>query len=86
MVITNPKFDPQGFDILPNYGDQFTLTQSGRRHQSEPLKPGDYDLGYGVPDNWELTKATCDDGSPINAILVAAGEIVYCTFRYSKGA
>ncbi len=85
-VITNPKFDPQIFSILPNYGDQFTLTQSGQRHESLPLKPGDYELSYTVPDNWELTKATCDDGSEIDAISVGAGEIVYCTFRYSKGA
>ena len=85
-VITNPKFDPQRFNILPNYGDQFTLTQSGQRHESQPLKPGKYELSYTVPDNWELTKATCDDGSQIDAISVEAGEIVYCTFRYSKGA
>ncbi len=85
-VITNPKFDPQRFNIIPNYGDQFNLTQSGQRHESQPLKPGDYELGYTVPNNWELTKATCDDGSPIDAISVEAGEIVYCTFRYSKGA
>ena len=85
-VITNPKFDPQRFNILPNYGDQFILSQSGQRHESQPLKPGEYELGYGVPNNWELTKATCDDGSPIDAISVEAGEIVYCTFRYSKGA
>ena len=85
-VITNPKFDPQRFNILPDYGDQFALTQSGQRHESQPLKPGDYELGYTVPNNWELTKATCDDGSPIDAISVEAGEIVYCTFRYSKGA
>ena len=62
-VITKPKFDPQGFNILPNYGDQFTLTQSGQRHESQPLKPGEYELGFTVPDNWELTKTTCEDGS-----------------------
>ena len=84
-VITNPRFDPQRFNIVPNYGDQFSLTQSGQRHESQPLKPGKYELEYTVPDNWELTKATCDDGSPIDAISVEAGEIVYCTFRYSKG-
>ena len=86
VVITNPKFDPQSFIILPNYGDKFTLTQSGQRHESRPLEPGEYELDFTVPGNWELTKTTCDDGSPIDAISVEAGEVVYCTFRYSKGA
>ena len=78
-VITNPKFDPQRFNITPSYGDQFTLAHSDNRHESQPLKPGSE-----VPDQWELTKATCDNGSSIDAIEVEAGEIVYCTIRYSK--
>src|SRR5262249_10155725 len=42
--------------------------------------------GYGVsessvPPNWNLTNATCDDGSPIGNIDVSAGETVTCTFK-----
>ena len=85
-VITNAKSDGQRFNIIPDYGEEFTLFHAGPPHESQLLKPGVYELGYMVPDNWELTKATCDDGSPIDAISVEAGEIVYCTFRYSKGA
>ncbi len=94
-VITNPKSDGQRFSIIPDYGEEFTLFHAGPRHESQPLKPGVYELGYAVPDNWELTRVTCDNGSLIEAnseeaekiaISVEAGEIVYCTFRYSKGA
>ena len=93
-VITNPKADPQSFKIFPSYPElrDITLTD-GARYDSQPLKPGNYELVVSqVPDNWELTKATCDNGSSMDfetsvlAIELKAGEIVYCTFRYSKGA
>jgi hypothetical protein len=35
-----------------------------------------------VPEGWTLnaTATTCDDGSPTDAINIAAGEFVTCTF------
>jgi hypothetical protein len=33
---------------------------------------------------WDLTSATCSDGSPITAIVVSAGETVTCTFTNTK--
>ena len=91
----NSKSYDQKFNILPDYGKQFTLTHSGARHDSQSLKPGPYKLVVSeVPENWKLTKATCDDGSSITtieddgssilSIELEPDEIVYCTFRYSN--
>jgi hypothetical protein len=37
-----------------------------------------------VPEGWEQTSATCDDGSPPSNIAVSAGETVTCTFTNAK--
>jgi hypothetical protein len=44
------------------------------------LAPGTYDADETVPANWNLDSATCDDGSPIDAIDLSAGETVTCRF------
>ena len=41
---------------------------------------GTYSVAETVPDDWDLTTATCDDGSPVDAIDVAPNETVTCTF------
>jgi agmatine/peptidylarginine deiminase len=49
------------------------------------VAPGSgYSLSETVPSGWDQTSATCDDGSPVSDIDVAAGEIVTCTFANSK--
>ena len=37
-----------------------------------------------MPSGWDQTAATCDDGSPVSNIDVAAGETVTCTFANRK--
>ena len=37
-----------------------------------------------APAGWDLTSATCDDGSPMTNISVCAGETVTCTFTNRK--
>ncbi len=37
-----------------------------------------------IPAGWDLTSATCSDGSPVSAITVSFGENVTCTFTNSK--
>src|SRR5205085_7837986 len=39
-----------------------------------------YTLAGSTPSGWDLTSATCDDGSPVTNIDVSAGETVTCTF------
>ena len=48
------------------------------------LLPGTYDAAETVPTGWNLTNTTCDDGSPVTAIGVSAGETVTCTFTNAR--
>src|SRR5439155_356862 len=43
-----------------------------------------YSLSETVPSGWDLTSSTCDDGSTLSNIDVAAGETVTCTFTNRK--
>ena len=48
------------------------------------LAPGTYDVDEDVPAGWDLTSATCNDGSNVGSISVSAGETVTCTFTNTK--
>ncbi|WP_263405599.1 prealbumin-like fold domain-containing protein [Wenzhouxiangella sp. AB-CW3] len=52
----------------------------------ETLPPGTYAVSETVPNGWRLDSATCDDGSPVSAIELEAGESVTCTFNNSQRA
>ena len=43
-----------------------------------------YSLSETVPSGWDQSSATCDDGSPVSNISIAAGEVVTCTFTNAK--
>jgi len=45
---------------------------------------GTYSVSEAAVTGWTSTPTNCSDGSPINAIAVAAGEIVTCTFTNTK--
>ena len=45
---------------------------------------GTYSASETVPAGWDQTSATCNDGSPVSAINIAAGENVTCTFTNQK--
>lgn len=49
----------------------------------ETRAPGTYAVSETVPDDWQIDSATCDDGSPVDAIGLQAGESVTCTFTNS---
>ena len=67
------------FDGDISDGTDFTL-MGGQSFDSGPLVPGTFAVNEIVPDGWSLVSAACDDGSPIAAIVLAAGETVTCTF------
>ena len=45
---------------------------------------GTYSVSETVPAGWDQTSATCNDGSPVSAINIGAGENVTCTFTNQK--
>jgi len=84
--------DAQDFTFTNNFGNgnpaSFALdddadgTLSNTR-DSEVL-PGTFAVSEGAVGGWDLTSATCSDGSPVSAIVVSAGETVTCTFVNTK--
>ncbi len=64
---------------------ELTTTDVGEAGQDstnfDDLAPGTYDVAESTPPTgWELTSATCDDGSDPSSIGLSAGESVTCTF------
>jgi hypothetical protein len=53
---------------------------------TEMRLPGIYAVSETAPSGWQLVSATCDDGSPVSAIDLEAGEHVTCTFTNSQRA
>ncbi|MBV0934943.1 prealbumin-like fold domain-containing protein, partial [Marinobacterium weihaiense] len=60
------------------------LADATEPFMSDPLVHGVYSVDENVPAGWDLTGATCDDGSAPNAIDLQPGETVTCTFENTK--
>ena len=60
-----------------------TLSNTQHVHRRARRARG-YSLAETVPSGWDQASATCDDGSPVSNINVAAGETVTCTFTNHK--
>ncbi len=84
--ITNPAGDSESFSFTTDAGSNFALTDAAAPHDSGAVVPGTYSVAETVPTGWDLTSATCSDGSPVGAISLQAGETVTCTFNNEKDA
>jgi len=84
---TLPDGSPQQFTFDGSWsgpGTDLTLTD-GQSGDSGLINPSTYSvLESAIPAGWDLTSATCSDGSPVTAIAVAAGETVTCTFTNTQ--
>ena len=87
-IVTNPSGDPQSFDFLLTGPDAirqtFSLTDTAPPRGSGPVKPGTYAASETALTGWDLTSATCSDGSPPSSIILDPGETVTCTFTNTK--
>ncbi|MEI2643979.1 MAG: beta-propeller fold lactonase family protein [Candidatus Nanopelagicales bacterium] len=81
---TNPATDTTTeFTFDPSWSsDDITLKNKGIK--DTVLDPGTYSVVEKPLTGWDLTSATCDDGSPVSAIDLAAGETVTCTFTNTQ--
>lgn len=83
--VTVPSPDPTDTSFSYTAGGglsptSFSLKNGGSRtYLNVPAKSG-YSVAETVPTNWQLTSATCDDGSPVSNIDVSPNEVVTCTF------
>jgi fimbrial isopeptide formation D2 family protein len=82
---TDPDGDPASFEFDTNYGSNFSL-KDGQQNDSGDLDPGTYSVAELPAAGWDLTSATCSDGSNPAAIGLSAGETVTCTFNNQKDA
>ena len=83
---TNPDGDSQSFAFTASYdADGFSLVDGGSNNSGD-LDPGTYSVSENVPAGWDLTSATCSDGSSPASIGLAAGETVTCTFNNQQDA
>ncbi len=88
--ITQPAGDPQAFAFTLTGGPDalslaFSLTDSAAPFDSGEVRSGTFSIGQGAtPAGWIFVSASCSDGSPVNAVAVAPGETVTCTFRHVK--
>lgn len=83
--VTVPSGSAQEFPFTLTGGtsnlDQSFSLKDQQTHASGLILAGSgYDAAETLPDGWEQTGATCDNGSPVDDITVANGETVTCTF------
>jgi hypothetical protein len=66
--------------------DSFNLTTSSNTAETtfSNLKPGFYSVTEDAKTGWDLTSATCSDGSDPSDIGLSAGESVTCTFTNTR--
>ena len=53
-------------------------------NNSGGLLAGTYSVSEAAVAGWDLTSATCDDGSPVGAISLQPGEVITCTFTNTQ--
>jgi hypothetical protein len=84
--VTLPSDGAQAFSFTLSGGpdgasESFSLTDAAAPRASAALRPGTFSVTQAsAGPSWDLTSATCDDGSPVGAVALGAGETVTCTF------
>jgi hypothetical protein len=82
--VTVPAGSDQAFTFDTSYKADFDL-KDGESNDSGPLLPGNgYSVAENTPAGWDLTSATCSDGSDPSNISLSAGETVTCTFTNTQ--
>jgi len=76
----DPDLSDTSFAFVTDYGALGFSLKNGESNDSGDIDPGTYSVAETVPAGWDLTSATCDDGSDPSAIDLSAGETVTCTF------
>jgi hypothetical protein len=81
---TIPDGSIQSFEFATSYGANFNLLD-GQTNNSGPLAPGTYSVSeINIPAGFDLTGATCNDGSDPSAISLQEGETVTCVFTNTQ--
>lgn len=84
LTVTNavePESDPQLFDFVLDSIESFQM--AGGDSRTFVLEPGAYSLTAAAPAGWEQA-AVCDNGDAPDALTLADGESVTCSFTQRK--
>ncbi len=87
--VTVPPGHAQAFPFTLTGGpdgtqQSFSLADAAAPYASGLVRSGTFAITQSpVPAGWDLTSATCDDGSAPGAVNVAPGESVHCTFTHT---
>ncbi len=82
--VTLPTPSTQPFQFTADYdADGFSLA-AGSSIDSGELRPDTYSVAETAAAGWNLTTASCDDGSNPASINLGAGETVTCTFTNTR--
>ncbi|MCK6626130.1 MAG: hypothetical protein L6R45_13270 [Anaerolineae bacterium] len=90
--VTIPAVDPQVFTFTTSIPTTPTFTLDTNAGSATPvsqtlvISTGIYSVDENSSPNWDLTGVACNDGSLVDNIDVAPGEIVTCTFTNTKRA
>ncbi|MBI4084984.1 MAG: DUF5011 domain-containing protein [Candidatus Liptonbacteria bacterium] len=84
VKVTNPPEVDQSFDFELSW-DEGGLTLEGGNSENFDLEPGTYSVNeINIPEDWEMTNATCSDGSDPSSIGLDPDEAVVCTFTNTQ--
>lgn len=82
--VTVPTASTQAFPFIADYdADGFSLAHGGSVDSGE-LRPDTYSVVETATAGWNLTSASCSDGSTPASIDLGAGETVTCTFTNTR--
>ena len=86
--VTVPAGSSQKFTFNPSWGSNFMLADGDAKADSGYLVPGSYSVAELTQTGWDLTSATCSDGTNNSidpaAISLGAGQVVTCTFTNTQ--
>jgi uncharacterized repeat protein (TIGR01451 family) len=87
--LTDPANADQSFAFSLEGGssefDQSFSLSDGETHDSGYVQAGSgYAAAEVVPEGWDQSAASCDDGSPVEDIDVSPGEVVTCRFANTQ--
>ncbi len=72
----------QGATVLPPFLMAVSTSSSiGSGYDSRPVGTGTYSLAESSIPDWNLASAICDNGDPVTAVTIGAGDTVTCSFN-----
>lgn len=83
QTVTTRPTDRTAITVTPEWSSAFAQG-GGQMHRSPPLPAGTYRVGTEALKRWDVTAASCDNGSDLPSVELAPGEDVLCTVHVAQ--